>query len=203
MARVRWRLCSPAPPRLFVIWDYNRRAANYRDELSGATGRPRPSPGTLAPALARAEFTPARCRHLHDPPAKRGVLKLPCGSRRGWSWLIPTAEAPGPGPYSLGGRRHLPPYLRRAADPPRHLRGGRRGPGSQPEDMARMELGFAPKTSTYSPRLQGIDTAGLTVPPILASPSRHDERGGRSAGSLFEVLPVLCLMSLICVFLLL
>lgn len=37
----------------------------------------------------------------------------------------------------------------------------------QLEDVARMELGFAPKSSMCTPRLEGLDSASLPVPLIF------------------------------------
>lgn len=106
------RRCAPQLPPLFVIWDYNRGAAIYRDELSGPVQpASQPGPTLISPCVGTAWARSALPQHpgrLQAPPTKRGVLK-PASTR-------PRAD---PGQLKPRGEGFAP--ARQSSAPPRCL----------------------------------------------------------------------------------
>lgn len=106
------RRCAPQLPPLFVIWDYNRGAAIYRDELSGPVQpASQPGPMLISPRVGTAWARSAPPQHpgrLQAPPTKWGVLK-PASTR-------PRAD---PGQLKPRGEGFVP--ARQSSAPPRCL----------------------------------------------------------------------------------
>lgn len=166
------RRCAPQLPPLFVIWDYNRGAAIYRDELSGPVQpASQPGPMLISPCVGTAWARSALPQHpgrLQAPPTKRGVLK-PASTR-------PRAD---PGQLKPRGEGFVP--ARQSSAPPRCLLApptagcvrprsrGRQSGGFAPEDA---EQGFAclcggPKDTTFALASKTAAQDGKLVAPSL------------------------------------
>lgn len=134
----------------------------------------------LATRTPRWACWPLRSPGQHDaaaisksPPTKQDVLKL---LERELAKLVPgssrTAEALGPYGHTAsvgaGTSCHICGWQ---LTPPWHLPGGQQGPGLHP----RARWGWSwvslqrqtPKTSTNTPRLEGVDSTSLPVSPTL------------------------------------